>query len=125
MFDNGVIFESYEWLIQFTYTCIIKKKKKEIGNIPCTNFFLCLIYFNVYYLYLIVLEMEIYLYQGNKNAKACFFIFKAQMDYFGKFNILLNVFEIAYHRWKKTPIAIETEQGRKKEIEKSLVVLKG
>lgn len=47
------------------------------------------------------------------------------MDYFGKFNILLNVFEIANHRWKKTPIAIETEQGRKKEIEKSLVVLKG
>lgn len=47
------------------------------------------------------------------------------MDYFGKFNILLNVFEIAYHRWKKTPIAIETKQGRKKEIEKSLVVLKG
>lgn len=42
-----------------------------------------------------------------------------------KFNILLNVFEIAYHRWKKTPIAIETEQGRKKEIEKTLVVLKG
>lgn len=54
-----------------------------------------------------------------------FFIFKAQMDYFGKFNILLNVFEIANHRWKKTPIAIETEQGRKKEIDKSLVVLKG
>lgn len=45
-----------------------------------------------------------------------FFIFKAQMDYFGKFNILLNVFEIANHRWKKTPIAIEPNKEEKRKL---------